>query len=508
MEKSKVIHIFTLTTINKIVNVTGRVYALIFTHYRCYPMNRKLKSALLATTILYATSGFPGEISFENAWTLLQDKNSAIAAQRANVDRYRQLEGAKSALNLPTVTLGANYTRLDDDVTLSGNQIVDSLDSTSAAAISNIVNQMGLSSLLGTTSTITERDMFTSSIRAVWPIFTGGRITAAQAIASGQTDEAVAYLEMETQAQYEDLAKYYFSVVLANDVLQTRLSVEQGLTKHRDFAVKLETQGQIAKVERLQAEASLAKATVERKRAQKDVDIAVSALTQILNQDEKVFPETSLFINDALPPLHAFTDQTLTTYPGLSVLEAKHKQASQLIVAEKGRYYPNVYLYGNYTLHEDDTLASQLTPNWLVGVGVSIPLIDDSGRSESVQAAHSAVLQVNHLRQQAKRDLTVLVEKTYYEAEQAIEEVHGLNSSLALAQENLSLRSKAFTQGLSTSLDVVDAELYLASIKTQQQVASFNYLISLNRLLALSSEMNTFDQYASNASQTVKSEDQ
>ncbi|WED25188.1 TolC family protein [Vibrio sp. DW001] len=474
-------------------------------------MDYKSKLALLIAPVFFSNASFSGEISFENAWTLLQDKNSAIAAQRANVERYRQLEGSKSALNYPSITLGANYTRLDDDVTLSGNQIVESLDSTSAAALSNIVAGLGMGSVLGNlnpTSTIAEKDMFNSSIRAVWPIFTGGRITAAQEIAGGQTDEAVAHLKMETQAQYEDLAKYYFSVVLANDVLKTRISVEKGLTKHRDFAVKLETQGQIARVERLQAEASLTKATVDRKRSQKDVDIAISALTQILNQDEKVYPETSLFINEQLPPLSAFTDQTLTTYPGLSILDAKNKQASQLIVAEKGRYYPEVYLYGNYTLYEDDTLASEMAPNWLVGVGVSIPLIDTNGRSETVQAAHSAVLQVNHLRQQATRDLTVLVEKTYFEAEQAIEEVNGLNSSLDLAEENLSLRSKAFTQGLSTSLDVVDAELYLASIKTQQQVASFNYLISLNRLLALSSEMNSFSQYVSNASQTVKSEDQ
>lgn len=474
-------------------------------------MDYKTKLTLLLVPLLGSGASIAGDISFENAWTLLQDKNSAIAAQRANVDRFRQLEQAKSALNLPSITLGANYTRLDDDVTLSGDQIVESLDSTSAAALSNIVANMGLGSVLGglnPTSTIAERDMFTSSIRAVWPIFTGGRITAAQEIANGQTEEAIAQLKMETQAQYDDLSKYYFSVVLAKDVLKTRLSVEKGLSKHRDFAVKLEAQGQIAKVERLQAEASLDKAKVERKRAQKDVEIAISALTQILNQDEKVHPETSLFINDFLPPLSAFTDQTLATYPGLSLLDAKNKQANQLITAERGRYYPNVYLYGNYTLHEDDTLAAQMAPDWLVGVGVSIPLLDNHGRSENIQAAHSAVLQVNHLRQQAKRDLSVLVEKTYFEAEQAIEEVKGLNSSLALAHENLRLRSKAFTQGLSNSLEVVDAELYLASIKTQQQVASFNYLIALNGLLALSSEMTSFKQYALTPSQTVTSEDQ
>lgn len=53
---------------------------------------------------------------------------------------------------------------------------------------------------------------------------------------------------MEQQARFEDLSKYYFSVVLAKEVLATRQAVEQGLKKHRDFAIKLEEQGQIARV--------------------------------------------------------------------------------------------------------------------------------------------------------------------------------------------------------------------------------------------------------------------
>ncbi len=101
--------------------------------------------------------------------------------------------------------------------------------------------------------------------------------TAAGLISGGE--EAQSQLAMETQARYEDLAKYYFSVVLSKQVLETRYSVEKGLTQHRDNAVKLEQQGQIAHVERLQADASLDKATVERKKAQKSLDIAQSALT-------------------------------------------------------------------------------------------------------------------------------------------------------------------------------------------------------------------------------------
>ncbi|EGR4070663.1 TolC family protein [Vibrio cholerae] len=436
-------------------------------------------------------------LSFQEAWDLLQQQNNSLAAQRANVERYAHLKDATQNLNLPSVSVGANFTRLDQDVTLSGKQIFDSTGQALPALPPTLAQLVaGIGSIQ---STITERDIFTSSIRAIWPIFTGGRITAAQDAAAGKEDEAQSQLAMERQARYEDLAKYYFSVVLAKEVLATRIAVEEGLTQHRDNALKLEQQGQIAHVERLQADASLDKAKVERKKAQKTLDIAQSALTQILGATETVEPSGMLFINTSLPPMHAFIEQTLNTYPGLSLLDAKEKQASSLIKAEQGKYYPEVYLYGDYSLHEDDSLASQMKPDWLVGVGVNIPLIENTGRSEQVKAANSAVNQVRYLKAQAKQDLSVLVEKTYLEAEQALEEVTGLNSSLNLAQENLRLRQKAFSQGLSTSVDVVDAELYLASIRTQQSLASFNYLISLNKLLALSSEMSSFSTYHQSA---------
>ncbi|WP_418642278.1 MULTISPECIES: TolC family protein [Vibrio] len=438
------------------------------------------------------------EVSFDEAWQLLQQNNNSLAAQRANVERYGHLKDASSSLNLPKVTVGANYTRLDQDVTLSGQQFADSLSGVPNIPIPGLGQALG-NLLGGVTSTLEHKDIFSSSIRAVWPIFTGGRITAAQTAAEGKQEEAQSQLAMEVQARYEDLSKYYFSVILAKNVVDTRVAVEKGLTKHRDFALKMEEQGQIARVERLQAEASLDKAVVERKKAEHSLNIAQAALTQVLGQIEKVEPRDELFINRTLPPLDAFIDQTLDTYPGLAILDAKEKQASSLIKAEKGKYYPEVYAYGDYSLYHGDSLTSQLKPDWLVGIGVSVPLLENSGRSEQMKAAGSAVSQVQFLRKQARQDLSVLVEKTYLEAQQALDEVQGLNSSIKLAQENLKLRQKAFSQGLGRSLDVVDAELYLASIKTQQDAASFQYLLSLNKLLALSSEMNNFSSYKYNA---------
>lgn len=450
-------------------------------------------SALLTTFL--SLSVCAKSVDFDSAWKNVLNNHNGIAAERANVQRQEALTSGTSDLNLPSVTLSANYTYLDDDVTVSGQQLLDSTNTN--PAIAGILGQF----IGPVTSTLAERDIFTSSIRAIWPIFTGGRISAAESAAEGKTDEARSKLKMKQQASYEDLAKYYFSVVLASEVVKTYSEVEQGLAKHRDNAIKLQQQGQIAKVERLQADASYDKARVDLRKAQQDLDIAKAALTSMLQSKENITPETTLFINPSLPQLSAFIDNTLDTYPGLDLLDAKERQASSLVKAEKGRYYPEVYLYGNYNLYEGDSLSAEIAPDWMVGIGVNVPLIDNKGRSDKVVAAHNAIQQVQYLKKQAKQDLALLVEKTYREALQAIDEYEGLASSLELASENVLLREKAFKQGLSTSLDVVDAELYLASIKTQRSLASFNYVISLVKLLALSDQTDTFVQYQLQARQ-------
>lgn len=447
----------------------------------------KLTTCIGLFLLLPSFSSLAQELTFYQAWQSLLNNNDGLAAERASVEQAEYKQQAASAMNLPSITLSANYTRLDDDITVSPSELADST-SVGASALTQAFDGM-------LTSTLVEKDVFTSSIRAIWPIFTGGRISAAQDIAKAKSEEAKYLFAMKQQGKFEDLSKYYFGVVLSQQVLSTRQEVEKGLKEHFDHAVKMEQQGQIARVQRLQAEAAYQKAKVDTKKAQRDVEIAQMALTNLIKSPSLVDPSTHLFINKSLPPMQAFMDKTLQDYPGLSILDAKEKQASGLVDVEKGKYYPEVYVYGNYNLYQDDTLVGDNTPDWLVGVGVSIPLLDSSGRSEKVGAAHSAIKKVGYLRAQAKQDLSLLVEKTYREANQALEEYNGLASNVSMANENIRLQKKAFSQGLATSLDVVDAEMYLNSIKTQRSAAAYQYVLSLSRLLAVSGEVDSFNQY-------------
>ena len=136
-----------------------------------------------------------------------------------------------------------------------------------------------------------------------------------------------------------------------------------------------------------------------------------------------------------------------------------------------------------------------MAPDWLVGVGVKVPLVSRDGLSDTVQAATTTQVQVKQLLAQLRQDLTLLVEKSWREADLAREQYQALAVTEQLAQENVRLREQAFRQGLGTSLDVEDAQSKLAGVLTQRQAAAYQYVVCLARLLALSGRQNEFSHY-------------
>ncbi|WP_037430614.1 TolC family protein, partial [Shewanella sp. POL2] len=104
----------------------------------------------------------------------------------------------------------------------------------------------------------------------------------------------------------------------------------------------------------------------------------------------------------------------------------------------------------------------------------------------------SALLQARYTKAQTRQDLSLLLDQSYRQLLQAEEEFKALNTSLELATENLRLREIAFNQGLSTSIDRVDAELKLSAVKTQQLGASYRYVQAYARLMAISGQLDEF----------------
>ncbi|WP_237162546.1 TolC family protein [Shewanella halifaxensis] len=430
-------------------------------------------------------------MTFDQAWQQLTKVSDKLQAGAQEVNRAEAEREAGEDMNLPSINLTGSYTRLEKPIELDLRDLnpLASLDpATLPPALGGAL--AGIPGSLFVTP-FTEQDIFRSSLQAMWPIYTGGKITAAQGIHEAHVAEKEQELKLTHRELFLQLVDRYYAVAVTHSLAQTQSELVDSLTLHASHAEKLEQQGQIAKVERLNAQVALENAKVSYGSAKRQSEMAMIALSRMLHE-RQVNTTSPLFMLHSAPSLPQLAQLTMAQHPALKLLEAKEAQAKGLVDVEKGSYLPTVFLYGNYTLYEDDSLFSQIEPDWMLGVGFTMPLLSRDGRSGKVEAAQSALLQARYTKAQTQQDLNLLLDQSYRQMLQAQEEVLSLNTSMSLAEENKRLRDIAFKQGLSTSIEKVDAELKLNAVATQQLGAQYRYVQAYARLMAISGQLDEF----------------
>ena len=136
-----------------------------------------------------------GEFDFSTAWKFVTERSNVLVAEQASIDHAEYTRQANRDLYLPQINLNAGYVYLDDKVQLSPQAILDSMPAGGliGAQLGSLVQNIGLSAGAiehGLTSTISDREIKKASLSVLWPLFTGGRITAAQDIAEASLAEA------------------------------------------------------------------------------------------------------------------------------------------------------------------------------------------------------------------------------------------------------------------------------------------------------------------------------
>ncbi|WP_422102385.1 TolC family protein [Vreelandella sp.] len=467
---------------------------------------RRLCTAMMVMAAAsFSLSAAAQPLSLPTAWQQLREQDDDVAAGQAAQQRAAALLSSSSSLLLPQIDLIGSYTHLNSPIE------VDALALNPLASAAATLPGQLLVDLIGGpeafTTPVTNRNIARSSLAMFWPLYTGGRITTARDLLSLEEQAASLLLEEVYRVRFMELVSTYYGLVMAERALATQRQTEATLGHHYRSAQALEDQFQIARVERLAAEAAYDRARITTRAVEEQRNSAQQALaslvhhagtqpSRVAHSSSLLAPSSPLFTLRALPPIDTFRPG-LANHPGLRLLANKKAQAESVVDASRGLYQPNVFMYGSYNLYEDDSVASDLTPDWLVGVGVSVPLVDRSGRSGKVQAAVSTVVELDHRQQAAARRLELLLDHQYRDAQQALDEYRDLASTVALAEESLRLQELAFAEGLGRALDVIDAQTFLSATQTRRDATAFQFVFSFAQLLSITGQQEALFDYLS-----------
>lgn len=433
------------------------------------------------------------------ALALAAQRSGKLGASTAAVAQTREQVEANQGLGGPIVsvsTVGYSFDRTQGISLSSVNTMV-----------AGIHLPIELPTLPDSVDLRVRKSGFSVGVNAVWPLYTGGRIEGVKDVLSGRAAEAVATEVQDRDEVQATLLQRYFGVQASARVAAVREAARLGIAEHLASARRLEQAGLIARVERLQADVAYESAVREASKAQHELALAQRALASMLGDAPAAGPQapavasaqaatqapsltTPLFVDTRpLEPLGVYLVRGDAAHPSLAVVGAKRQQVLAANRIEDSVRLPSVLAFGRADPREG-------RPNWIAGVALNWVLYEGIDRKSVVRAGHAAERRVDEIERQARLDIGLLVERNYRNVDQAKVRFLSLRADETLAREVLRLRQQGLKEGVSTSLDLIDAQLNLAKVQAEQAGAAFEYSQAVAALLAAVGDLDQFAQWA------------
>ena len=460
-------------------------------------------AAVFATVVPLSAQEVKQTLSLDEAIAVTLTENPAMKAAEFEEKAATQERRAAIGLRMPKINVTGAYAYLGKDIGFDFNEMKGPAKNLAGQLLgSGLIPPEAIPSINGLLNPLLNADWFlTLQDRSLgfvggevtMPIWLGGKINAANRAARINERTAAEQGNQTRNALISELVERYFGLALAMQVVEVRRQVVDGVRRHLEDAIALEKNGMIAQSERLYVEFKMSEAERDLQNAQSQVETIAAALNSTIGQTDDYQPVTAMFILERIEPLDHFRTLAAERNPLLDQVDQKRRLAYEGVRAQRSSFLPQVVAMGGMSFY--DYQVSKVLPRWAVGVGVNFKLFDGLNREYKYSAAKQTVRRVEALQDKAGNDISVLVEKLYNQMENYRTQMASIEASLAFAEEYLKTKNAAFLEGMSSSTDLIDAELNLAKVKTERIEAAYRYDVSLAQLLEAAGISDEFTAY-------------
>jgi len=423
------------------------------------------------------------DITLRQAYDLMLSKNGEAKASGFEVKAMEEEHKATKGLRLPTVSVSGTYMHLDEDIAVNLNE--------QRNMVGGLLGMTDPAAVLGDWNfTLQEQNLGFATANVSMPIYAGGKINAANKASEIKLSLSETNHKIKEDALTVSLINYFFKLKLAKEALQLRQEVYDVILLHNNQANKFFENGIIPEVETLNAKVALSNANRELLAAKKDVDLATTAVQNLIGINSISGLNSEFNIPTIVKPLQEFTSDMLTENEQLKIIKKNQELAEVGVQVEKSDYFPKVGVSGKYILWKDN--LPLVDTKWFVGVGVEWELFNGFQREHKIKASKYKISQVEEIDKQARLNLTTYTEKLYNTMQKELEQYESLNTDEALANRLKFMRTRAFEEGTGTSLEVVDATLKLSEIKLHKIKALYEYNVAYGELMVLTGKTASF----------------
>ena len=279
------------------------------------------------------------------------------------------------------------------------------------------------------------------------------------------------------------VAAAYYNVLMARKGLDIADANLERLTKYRNAAEQRLKIGEVTRTVLLRAEGELSGAKSDRLQAQNGLELAIAVLASNCGIKDPFTLREVPAEEGEIPVLTDFQKQAFAVRADLKSMEVQRKIAADQIRYTEGAFWPSLSVFGVYAGADQYPAPGSLNRESIyAGAALNFPFFEGGLRKAEVQEAKARERQAALFYEDLKKAIEIEVQTAYLDLVTQKGTLRFLNDQMVFARDNYRAVARQFEFGLSSSLDILDANTLLVSAERKVASALYNYQLALLRL--------------------------
>ncbi|MGK5024519.1 TolC family protein [Janthinobacterium sp. RB2R34] len=343
----------------------------------------------------------------------------------------------------------------------------------------------------GPAETVTGNTMYSA---LNWQIYDFGLRAANEHAADSLLQAALASNDAALQKNMADTIQAYFDVQSARAAWQARQLGTTTAASTLASAQRRESNGVLARSDRLQAATALARAQLDRNRALGAYRKATALLVYIMGLPPQ--SEVTLIEDDDIDSAQAVMmqlerlEQWLQTaqqaHPAIRAARAEWEAAQSRTAAISAENKPSIVLSANAYKngYPGQGLSASASQVRTVGITLNIPLFDGYAHGYKVQGAEAVAEQKEQALVDTEHRILMEVVKVHADAMAALDNLQASQTLMEAAQDSMRTFERKYDRGASDIVEILAAQAALADAREQRIICVAEWRSARLRLMA------------------------
>ncbi len=400
----------------------------------------------------------PAGLTIDEAITIARQNNRLVKIAAARVDAATAKADEANAGLLPSLKFEGSYRRLSDiDPFAVSLPFLPAPVVISPTVLNNYAARVGVQQ----------------------PLFTGFRLRSNARSADRLADAAAADARNDRADLVVNVAGAYWGLYQAGEL---KKSADENLRRLEVFekdAEALLQSGLATRNDLLRIQVQRSNATLTRIDAENDLQLAAMNLNNILGRslDQPVAVASvpgSGGGGDTTGPggetPAGLIERALKDRPDLLGMQFRLEASRAAVTAAQGSWWPQILFSANYYYSRPNPrlLPTQdiFKGTWDVGVGVQLDLWNWGTTAAQTEQARAQMRQTEFMLSQMQDNAALDIRRQQLALRRALEKVDVARLAVGQAEENLRITTEKYRNGLSTTADLLDADVMMQSATT------------------------------------------